>query len=226
MNVEIMPIKLGMVKAFLLKGEKNILVDTGISQSYNKIIAFLEKNQIDFRSISLIILTHNHTDHSGSVAQLKELTGAKIMMHKKEAGYLGNGQSTPVQARSLVSKMIMKAMKSPSLEPVHADVLVNRDYDLEPFGVDAKVLHTPGHTVGSLSVLLKNGDAIVGDILTGKKRGKVSTAKFPFIWNDKATIINSLNSLMKKGVSNFYNAHGDVCDYKAVKKMIEKAEKA
>jgi len=225
MNVEIMPIHLGMVKAFLLKGDKNILVDTGMTRSHSKITAFFKKNHIDPHSISLIILTHNHTDHSGSVAHLKELTGAKLMMHKKEAVYLESGKSTPVQTRNLLFKIMMKVMKTPSLEPVPVDLLVTREYDLEPFGVDAKVLHTPGHTIGSLSVLLKNGDAIVGDIITGKKRGKGSVSKFPFVWNDKVILVNSLHSLMKKGVRNFYNAHGDVCDYKAVLRMIEKAGK-
>jgi len=81
---QVITINLGMVKAFLIKGEKYILIDTGLPQSFKKIKKFFIKNEINPKDISLIILTHNHLDHTGGIMQMKSLTGAKVLIHKIE----------------------------------------------------------------------------------------------------------------------------------------------
>ena len=45
------------------------------------------------------------------------------------------------------------------------DVVVKEDTDLRDYGVDARVLTTPGHTMGSISVLTSEGDCMIGDLL-------------------------------------------------------------
>jgi len=219
---QVILINLGMVKAFLIKGEKYILVDTGLPQSYKKIKDFFIKNNIDPKDISLIVLTHNHIDHSGGIIKMKALTGAKVLIHKKESTYLEKGISTPVQARSILAKIIMKLMKEPIIEGFKADLIIENDFDLIPFGVNGKVIHTPGHTKGSLSILLTSGEAIVGDMITGKHKKDCNLAKYPFIWNDMSELKNSMKVLLGKGAKLFYNAHGDVCDDIAIKKLLEK----
>ena len=72
-------INLGFVKTFLIKGEKYILVDTGMTNSFEKIKKFLDRNQINPKDISLLILTHNHLDHFGGLNEMKALTGAKVL---------------------------------------------------------------------------------------------------------------------------------------------------
>ena len=218
---QVIPINLGMVKAFLIKGEKVILVDTGLPQSFEKIKKFLSENEINPKDISLIILTHNHLDHTGSVKQMKALTGAKILIHNKEAEGLAKGISSPVQARSLLAKVIMKLMKEPKIESFKADLLLEDYLNLNDFGVNGSVIHTPGHTTGSLSVLLDNGEAIVGDMISGKSGKDDSIAKYPFIWNDINAIKDSLKNLLSKGAKTFYNAHGDNCDDRAIKNLLE-----
>jgi glyoxylase-like metal-dependent hydrolase (beta-lactamase superfamily II) len=51
--------------------------------------------------------------------------------------------------------------------PVRPDILLPDEMPLQAFGVDGKVVYTPGHTAGSISVLLSTGEAIVGDLLMG-----------------------------------------------------------
>ncbi|MFO7633107.1 MAG: MBL fold metallo-hydrolase, partial [Caldilinea sp.] len=55
--------------------------------------------------------------------------------------------------------------------PVAASQLIDGDFDLRSFGVDGRVFATPGHTPGSISILLDSGDAIVGDLLMGGRMG-------------------------------------------------------
>lgn len=221
---QVIPINLGMVKAFLIKGEKYILVDTGMLQSTGKIMDFLLQNKINPQEISLIIITHGHSDHFGGAAKMKALTGAKVLIHKAEEEYLENGNSAPAQGRILLARVIMKLMslvKGPKLEGVKADIVTEGNFDLRPYGVNGKVLHTPGHSVGSISVLLENGDAVVGDIINGKSKNGESSAKYPFIWSDINSLKDSLKMLLDNGAKVFYNAHGDACDDSAVKKLLE-----
>jgi len=225
MEKQVIQINLGMVKAFLIKGDKKyILVDAGLPQSFDKIKKFLIKNQINPKNISLIVLTHNHLDHTGGLMQMKTLTGAKVLIHKTEGDYLARGISTPVQARSLLAKLIMKLMKEPKIKTFEADFLLEDDFSLNQFGVNGNVIHTPGHTVGSLSVLLNNGEAIVGDMLSGKSKRNYTIAKYPFIWNDISTLRDSIKMLLSKGAKVFYNAHGEVCDDMAIKNLLEKVK--
>ena len=168
MNKQIVQINLGMVKAFLVKGEKYILVDTGLPQSFDKINKFFIENKINPKDIS-----------------------------------------TPVEPRSPLAKLIMKLMKQPKIESFKADLLIEEDFNLNKFGIDGKVIHTPGHTGGSLSVLLNNGEAIVGDMLSGKNKKNHTLAKYPFIWNDFNKLKDSIEMLLNKGAKVFYNSHGD-----------------
>ena len=222
MRKQVISINLGMVKAFLIKDEKYVLVDTGLPQSFKKFKEFFRENKIDPKDISLIILTHNHIDHSGGIIKMKALTGAEVLIHKIESTYLVKGISTPVQARSILAKIIMKLMKKPIIGGFKADILIENGFDLRPFGVNGKVIHTPGHTEGSLSILLANGEAIVGDMIRGKHKKDYDLAKYPFIWNDMSALKNSMKVLLDKGAKLFYNAHGEVCNDLAIKNLLEK----
>jgi len=122
-----------------------------------------------------------------------------------------------VQPRIFLAKIITKLMKRPKLEGVKADLILEKELELSEFGVNCTAVHTPGHTPGSLSVLLENGESVVGDIITGKN----NIAKYPFIWVDINEIRDSLKMLLEKGTKLFYNAHGDVCDDEAVRKLLE-----
>lgn len=224
MNSMIMTIDLGFVKAFFIKGEKYILIDTGVPKSFETIKRYMTDNGINPKDISLVIITHNHLDHTGSISKVKELTGAPVLIHKSEDMYLSKGVTTPVQSRSLLPKLLMKIMKNPKIETFNADIIINDNdvIDLEPYGAAGKVIHTPGHTDGSLSVVLDSGQAIVGDLFSAKKAKQGSKAKYPFIYCDLDAIKVSMRKLIDQGGKQFYNAHGVVCDENALMKLLEK----
>ncbi|MBC7958569.1 MAG: MBL fold metallo-hydrolase [Vallitaleaceae bacterium] len=224
MDNKIMTIGLGYVKAFLIKGDKYILIDTGIPKSFETIKRYMTEHGINPGDISLVIITHNHLDHTGSISKIKELTSAPVLIHKSEDQYLSKGITTPVQTRSLLPKLLMKLMKTPEIKPFSADIIMknNDAIDLKPYGVTGKIMYTPGHTEGSISVLLDNGHAVVGDLFSAKKTLKGIKASFPFIYNDLNTIRDSMRKLLNQGCKQFYNAHGVVCDEKALKTLLDK----
>jgi hypothetical protein len=66
-----------------------------------------------------------------------------------------------------------------------------------------------------------NGEAIVGDMITGKKQGKEILAANPFVAKDISLIKKSLTQLIEAGGEIFYNAHGLACEKESIKKYIE-----
>jgi glyoxylase-like metal-dependent hydrolase (beta-lactamase superfamily II) len=137
-QVGVLPLRLGFVKAFLLRGAgKHVLIDTGTKGQLPAITGRLDRDGVGLKDIGLIVVTHAHPDHTGSLADVAEATGAKVLAHRLEADHM---------------------CTSP-------DVVVEDELDLHQYDVRAQVIWTPGHTRGSLSVMLESGEAVVGDLV-------------------------------------------------------------
>lgn len=221
-NKQVFPISLGMVKTFLIKGEKNILVDTGIEGSEDKIINGLKSNGLQPNDISLIIISHNHTDHTGSLYKLKELTGAKVLIHEDEAIALKYGKSTKVNPIGPLAKLVTLFFKNSKVKGVLPDIEVKDDTLLDDYGVKGKILHTPGHTPGSLTIILENGEAIVSDMVTAKTSKNKIIATLPPFATDLSQLKESLIKLIENSPQIIYTSHGSTCGVNAIKELISK----
>ncbi|QVK17530.1 MBL fold metallo-hydrolase [Mycoplasmatota bacterium] len=216
MKNEIIPISLGNVKVYLIKGEKWVLVDTGFAFSYKMMLKAMEKHQINPEDISLIIITHNHLDHVGGLVKLQKLTNAKVLIHRFDGEDLRNGISSVVKPVKILAKIIFKLFhgKHVTFEP---HIEIDGDMDLSEFGLSGKIIHTPGHTPGSVSILLDNGDCIIGDLISGNKK----KAKLFYVIDDINELKSSLKKLIQLGAKRFYTSHAKVCDVEAVEKLLD-----
>jgi len=78
--------RLGLVKAFLLRGAgKHVLIDTGTRGQLPAIAGQLQREGVGLKDIGLMVVTHAHTDHTGSLADVAEASGAKVLAHRLEA---------------------------------------------------------------------------------------------------------------------------------------------
>ena len=165
---EIIQFPLGRANAFIVRGQRPIVIDTGYPDSAPAIIDKLNENGIDPKSVALILITHGHADHFGSAAELKKLTGAPVAVHKLDADALIKGQDPPLKPTGAIGRLFMKMIEKrgpAKAPPVKPDILIENDLDLSKFGVEGKVIHTPGHTPGSLAVILDGGRIIAGDTI-------------------------------------------------------------
>ena len=154
-NVYVIP--LGFVNAFLIDGDDLTLIDTGIPGSGEKILQAvheLDKQPADIRHI---LVTHCHSDHTGSLATLKEATSAPAYMHPTDAALVRVGESmrpykpSPNILHKLMVRLLMQSRPS-GIEPVAIEHEVEDGAELDIAG-GIKAIHAPGHCAGQLAFL-------------------------------------------------------------------------
>jgi len=139
-----------------------MVIDGTISSKPTRIADYIEKGlNADAKDVKFIVLTHCHVDHIKGVPWLKELTGARVAIHRDDADYLNGGKAYPYPAGAMgllfrLSSPLMKA------KPVSADLKLD---DGDTVG-SLKVIHLPGHTPGSIALYDAEKKALyVGDAL-------------------------------------------------------------
>ncbi len=163
-------LRLGTCVCYLLPADNGwVLVDAGNRGQVNNFARKLGRLGINPADIRLIVLTHTHFDHVGSLAAIKELCGCPVAVHAAEVQRLAQGRAdippgNRAWSRFLVSRAHLLQPRWPRFRAVEPEVIINGDTDLADWGLEARVIHTPGHTSGSLSVLTPDGDAFVGDL--------------------------------------------------------------
>jgi glyoxylase-like metal-dependent hydrolase (beta-lactamase superfamily II) len=149
------------VYVYLIYGTNGVcLIDAGVASAEEKIFDYLRKTDRKVQDISLIIQTHAHPDHIGATRTIKAETGCSVAVHPAEKAWIENVQ---LQARE---------RPVPGFDSLVAgSVAVDRTLeDGEIFdlgcGLKLQIFHTPGHSRGSISILLLgymalfSGDAV------------------------------------------------------------------
>lgn len=198
----------GMTNCYLIQKDGiNILVDSGVSKSYKKLKQQL-KVILDHRllSIDYHFLTHTHYDHAGNSNKIKKDFNAKIMVHENEAEWIKKGFTRLPKGTSWLFKLISNsgnkyASSIGAYEPVTPDIVVT---DQLAFIDDIKIIHTPGHTIGSVSLLVDDEIALVGDTLFGIFKKNI----FPPFADNIDELYKSWELLLSTKCKLFLPGHG------------------
>lgn len=154
---------------YLLADSRLALIDTGMPGGAARVLSFIRSLGREPEELEYILITHGHIDHAGSATELRRLTGAKVVAHRDEivpgpdASYVLAPASTgrPGPVLRLLSRL-------GRFEPCPVDTVVD-DADTLPYFGGMRVVHTPGHTRGSMSLLFEErrvlfvGDAIISN---------------------------------------------------------------
>lgn len=194
----IVRIKGAISNCYLLLGEKAVLVDTGAPGDLPRLLAALKQQGIDPKSLALILLTHGHSDHAGNAAELHSRTGRPIALHAGDATLARTGKNGVLAAQGPLGRFIRPFIDE-EFQGFEPDILFREAFSLEPYGVRGKVIPTPGHTPGSVSVVLASGEAIIGDVLRGSMMWP-NRARPPFFCNDLDLNARSIVRLAREGL--------------------------
>lgn len=213
MGVNIYPVPLGFDHCYIIQDKGTIMIDGGAPKKLKEFAKAIEEISVKPEDIKLMIMTHGHWDHIGSAKEIKEFTGAKIAMHKQEKEWLEKGLKPLPPGVTLwgsIFKGIM-AMFMPLVNIPTTDVdvvLGDEGLALDVYGIPGKVIYTPGHSPGSVSVLLETGDVFVGDMAMNKFPLRFGPG-MPIFAEDMVKLEKSWNLLLDAGAKTIYPAHGE-----------------
>jgi hydroxyacylglutathione hydrolase len=227
MNVDIITIFLGFDQCYVLKGDGILVVDSGEPNKGAVFAHALETVAISLHDVKLVVLTHGHWDHIGSAGEIKSLTGAPLAMHQSEVHWLENSLKplspgiTPWgRLFNVLHNIFMPFIKVP---PAKVDLVISDDgLSLVDFGIPGRIVYTPGHSSGSVTVLLDTGEAFVGDLAMNKFPLRLSPG-LPIFADDPSAVISSWKNLIKLGASTVYPAHGKPFPVTVIEKAISSA---
>jgi hydroxyacylglutathione hydrolase len=207
--VDIKRISFSAVNCYLLKSENGFfMVDSGFARDRNAIDAILADAGCRPGDLKLVLLTHGDLDHTGNAAFFRDKYGARVGLHRDEARAAATGN----MLRNRGSWHPALRLLAPVARPFFGGrkALVTPDFfledgdDLSPHGLDARVLHLPGHTVGSVSVLTSDGDLFCGDLLITHRRVPGKNR----LIDDEAVMDASIRKLLVMNIRTVYPGHG------------------
>jgi glyoxylase-like metal-dependent hydrolase (beta-lactamase superfamily II) len=202
---KIIPIFLKYSNAHLIKNNVLALVDTGYTGNADRILAAIREEGKP-KELSLIIITHGHLDHIGSLPGLRKALAAKVVIHRSDMEALRTGRSTSSKKASILGRLV-GSQGGKGWDAIEPDIIVDGEMDLKDFGIDGVIIPTPGHTAGSLSILLGSGEALVGDLVVG---GMINHRKpsYSLLMEDRGQVTKSVIGLLERGAKIFYGSHG------------------
>lgn len=140
------------------KTKNTLVIDPGFDKETEaeKIIEEINRNKLH---VKYIINTHGHPDHTSGNSTMKEATGAPILIHEDDAALLG--------------EHAMFAAWGVTTDSPAADQLLHDGDIIQTGEISLKVLHTPGHSPGSMCLLSEDDDVIfTGDTLFAGSIGR------------------------------------------------------
>jgi len=219
MTTKIIPFNLGVTSCYLIMGKEIVMIDAGMPNKLRLFKKVLSRYNIDPARIKLIVLTHSHFDHCGSASEIRGLTKAKIAIHESERECVEHDKvliPKGVNLRGRITQPLIFSFKIPFPKFTPDILLKNDPYPLSEYGIDGQIIHTPGHTIGSLSVILSSGEAFVGCMAHNG---------FPFRWKpgfpiyaqDINTIKENWKALIARGITYVYPGHGKAFPIEIIK---------
>ncbi len=170
----------------------NILINTGLAASAAQIKSNIESLGFKFGDTKILLTLQAHYDHVGAMAEIKNMTGAKLMVDEKDATVLPTGGKADYELGNY----------GITFKPLTADRLLHDGDTITLGDMKLAMLHHPGHTKGSCSFLLTVKDeqrsyrvliANMPTIIT--ERPFAAIAAYPGIANDYAYTLKAMKDI-------------------------------
>jgi hydroxyacylglutathione hydrolase len=206
-------VQVGFDTCYLLRDRGTVLVDAGGARFRAAFDSRLVSLGVGPRAIGLVVITHGHFDHAGLASEIRDATGATIALHRGDVPLVAEGRITVPAGTTRWGRMSVRLFRPlfrriAKLPPFTPDLVLGDDgLDLAPHGIPGRVVYTPGHTAGSVSVVLDTGEAFVGDLAMNRLPLTIRPS-LPVYAEDVAEVRRSWAKLRALCVRTVYPAHG------------------
>lgn len=220
------------VNVFLLSsGGKLVMIDSGdgMDSSMKKLSDELEKFGFKLEDISTIINTHEHIEHFGGNAAIKDISGARILAHRLAIPLIEdmNKQVPPEsELKDLPEDIALyikgRSMMYDNLRTTNVDLRLDDNESISIDDYSLRIIHTPGHTKGHICIYEEDEEILfAGDLIMGK--GTPYVGKLPGQYGDMADYLKSLQRLKDLKSKRLFQSHGaEVSDpYKKIEDTIQ-----
>ncbi len=221
----IVPLEQIISTCYVISERGTIMIDAGPPGRVDALRTLLSKRGVSPAAIRLIVLTHCHFDHVGSARDVRLLTGASIAIHQADRsgieyanyGFPPGTTTWGWVVRTVLERVMRKRGVFPAVNP--DIVLTDEDFPLQAFGIDGCVVHTPGHTPGSVSVVLESGEAFVGCLAHNGFPFHLRPG-LPIFAEDIEQVKKSWTRILQRGAKTIYPAHGKPFPVDVVKRFL------
>jgi glyoxylase-like metal-dependent hydrolase (beta-lactamase superfamily II) len=163
----------GRNEVYVILGDPITIIDTGVATqiAYDRLVEKLAEHQINATDVGRVILTHKHIDHIGNAWRIQQASGAEIMIHESEVPSVVQSDAGGNKFRELVSERMQQWRVAADARPSDsssngqsweiqsaAAVGLVEGQRIDVGGAELEVIHTPGHTYGS--ICLRLGDQL------------------------------------------------------------------
>lgn len=213
MAVRIDTIRVGVTNTYLLRDRGSVVVDPGGPRRGRAVVRKLNALLASSPAVRLLVATHGHFDHIGAAAEVRAALGAPLAVHRADAEWVRTALWVWPRAltpwgkamRGVLGPLFRRVLR---YEPTEPDIVVDDDgLDLEPYGISGRIVPTPGHSPGSVSVVLPTGEAFVGDLAMNGPPMCLGPS-FGIFAHQPEQVPASWKKLLDLGVRTVYPAHG------------------
>ena len=209
---EISIIALKKVNCYLIKGNEGyILIDSGYTKNRTQVQEKIEDLGCKSGALKLILITHGDFDHIGNVVYLQKKYGGKVAMHRGDLGMAEHGNMfwnrngiNIVLKKLIQAILILFRLKLKKANRFTPDIFLVDGEDLSDYGFNAKVIHFPGHSKGSIGFITSNGDLFCGDLLENLKKPVKGS-----LVDNKDDFKASISKLKEISIKKIYPGHGE-----------------
>lgn len=206
--MKITRISLGPVNCYLVRsGTDAILIDSGNAESRDRLMQGLRAVGQPPEDIRLLVLTHGHSDHAGNAAWLRREYKIPVAIHAKDAAYVEKASNEIPPGTSFLARaigvLLTRLGSRNGWEGFRPDHLLESDASLASLGLEAQLMEFPGHTPGSIGLLLPEGQLIAGDLVSNLRKPGLG-----MFAADVQRMRVDIRALEDRGVRTIYPGHG------------------